>query len=277
MAKKNTKLAATENTEIQEFEGFGEEAGAGLEDLGKEDLKAAFVTLLQSNSRPVQHGLAQFGQWWHSGLEQAFDTIYIVPAAKTTTYVEWWKKGNSRGEQGFVAKHEENSDFVRKAKARHLKETGRNVGKIALDADRELVETREVVAVVIDPEGNFLGGAVVPFKSTAIKPWVNICTKINQRTVTVREGSPPQRVPLYCTLLKCESEKKENEHGVFQVPRLSYAESDFCNTRFNGVLSLKNPWVISAKELRKMVHAGEIEVDYSKEEAATEEDREVPF
>jgi hypothetical protein len=185
---------------------FGEYAGAGMENVGQNDVQIPFLTLLQQLSPQLSEGDPKFiegakvGQLINSVTNELIgDEAYFVPCCKDSVYVEWIPRDAGGG---LVAIHELNSELVRACKA-----AAEDQFKLKTDEGHDLVETHYVYGLLIDgPEGNtMLTPMVVGFSSTKIKIYRSqLMTRI--RTM---KGDPP----MFAFRFKITSVPDKNKQG----------------------------------------------------------------
>lgn len=201
---------------------YGEDAGQGFENIGKDDLKTPFIKQLQALSPEVAEGTvegARPGMFINTATGELYPMetgLIVVPIAKTVRFIEWKQRKNGGG---FVNMHEPTADIV----AKTIAANGKKFGKLALNPkdenSTELIETHDMFVMLLDKTGTFPTGdaAVFSFTSSkikAIKAWVT-------KMWSVKPDGPPkngkiQRFPFYAFRSKITGFKDPNQtKGVF--------------------------------------------------------------
>lgn len=252
MTKTDKLPVTTSKNQVALAHDYGEDAGVGL-DLSFDDLIMPFAKLLQQLSpelkknKPEFNELAQEGDIYNPATKQIFKELLIVPAAKDSCYLEFLPK---RG--GFVARHAVTSPVVLKAKA-----TAEDKFHLKTPTGNELVETRSIYAVVLDPETQEpIDVLVLSFSSTKIRELQEYWTLVNSCKVT-------KKVPIFANLVKVTVVDRENKKGdTWKGFKLSPATGEV-------VTSLIAPDSLpyqAAKKLAGAITAGTAKADYSQAE-----------
>lgn len=215
MAKKEEKSLATQEKHLPsnisnlEIEDLEKDAGAGLENIGANDIALPFLVVLQAGSPQVKKGdqkvegavegdvLNTVTQDLYSGDEG----IYVVPVFYKKSFVEW-KPRESGG--GFVAQHEDESIFLRTKK----NEKNQDI----LETGNVIVTTAYHYGLLINPVSGDYQNVVIAMSSTQLKKsrrWNAIMSGLKMARKNGTKFTPP----IFSHMYKLTTEAEKNELG----------------------------------------------------------------
>jgi hypothetical protein len=276
---------SAEGTAIEVFD-YGDDAGQGFENQDMSDRKLPIIELLQANSPEVVEGKGKVwaGQFRNSVTGEIYDEVLFVPALTDTCWTEWVSRDDGGG---FRGRHAKGAKIVADAIARN---DGRAIGKLKVpqppdpktqkpQPDHELVESREVYAILYSPkDGEVLGFAMIPFTSTKIKIYRAWNSQVGGFSPTINgKKIPPGVIPLFAHRVKMTSVTETGNSFTYMVPMLSPAEGG--DDLKNSLLPKTDVRYIAAKKLHDDVLGGLAKAAYdsTKQEAAPSPEADVPF
>lgn len=183
---------------------FGDHAGAGMENVGTEDMAMPFLGLLQDLSDEVKKKNEKYIEGAEPGMlfntvtrELLGEEVFFVPAYRDHQYVEWVPRDQGGG---YVDSHDPTSPEVLEAKA-----ASQSFGKIKI-GNNDLIETFYLYGFQIDGAAGkeSVCPMVVAFTSSKIKVYKRIMTQIR----TLKGFKNP---PLYAFRLRIGSVGEQNK------------------------------------------------------------------
>lgn len=228
---------------------FESDAGAGFENMGKDDFSVPRLCILQALSPQVTKGEEAFipgaaaGNFCIASIEQVFDEeqgVSLIPVSYRRTYIEF--KTRKQG-GGFVRDHGPASDIL--TKCRRNEDTGEQVtpeGTI-------IVTVSEYFMFMLDADGGYTP-ILISMKGAQMKHARQLNTKLNNLKIAGAGGSrftPPMSYSVLTAKTKPESNEKGNWFGW--------------DIEITGnVTEIENGAEIyaAAKEFRKQIDAGKI-------------------
>lgn len=244
---KETEVAKAESTAVSTAVDYGDDAGGGFENVGREDMAIPFIQVLQKNSPqlnpPKQGGVegAKAGMLLNTVTNELYDGeegMLFVPAVTQHMHVEW-KPREAGG--GFVAIHEADSEAV--------KSKGTSFGKFRLPNGNDLVETFYLYGIIIK-DGTVVGPVALPFASTKIKAYRGLITRLSTFRVDTPNGKKVP--PLYAHQLRMTTFFTKNEKGDFYNVQLDSAKDNL----LEGLLPPGHEAFQAAKALKESVLSG---------------------
>lgn len=231
---------------------YGEDAGRGFENQDGSDRRIPMLSLLQDGSPTVKRKEAIAGQWVNSVTGDKYDAVDFVPAVTDTAYVAWIPRDDKGVGGGFKGRYRTNDPIVLKA----IKDNGGNAfGKIPyrqVDADgrprmeidnkgkerpapdQELVESREVAAIIVQAYLRDAAGVLQPifetsepqfpcmisFTSTKIRPYKDWNTSISYVQTKVADAKNPGgfrkvAVPMFAHVVRMGSRFEPKNNGYY--------------------------------------------------------------
>lgn len=262
MAKKSTEVAARVAAEVAVVDQQALAAlasGEGFEDVQGRDMFAVpFLVVLQPLSPQCNPAAAEHvegaipGRILHTVSNELFSTVQVVPVHLTRTFVEWVPRDAGGGFRGEHAGPDAIELFNSKL--------DRTTGKARLDNGNDLVDTRNHYVLVVREDGH-CEPALISMSSTQIKAskqW----TSMMQMFRPVSYQLPPGVLPaMYACAYNLTTVLQENKKGKWFGWRV---------TRLQEILSADI--INAAKSFRRQILGGEVAVDRSVAEAASEDD-----
>lgn len=259
---------------------YGDDFGAGLDDVGQDEAGIPFLKILQAQSPQVigpegKIDGAAAGMILNTGTEELLDGVTIAPALRQHVFVEWRPKAKGGG---IVGLHQPGSEIVEAAIAANAasiavgdpsrKKAGlMKFGEFYTPEGNELSETFYVYAVVLDDNDMPSGFVVVPFNSTGIKHYKK--KFINRvRYCMVDDGTGRKRnPPMFAHRLRITTGQEQNDDGTWFGYVLQFAVD---NNVHQSLMRADNPAYQAAKELKAMVDGGEAKADLSKADSGSD-------
>lgn len=259
MAKGKTNVPAVqeEKSNVPAVYDYGEDAGQGFQNQGREDYSIPFISVLQSNSPQVETlADAKAGMLINTVTNELFKhgIAEFIPVLTQHVYVEWVPRESSGGGSGFVAVHALNSEVVKAAK-----ESG-GFGKLKVGAN-DLVETFYVYGLQVTEAG--AEQAVIGFSSTKVKKYKGWMTQARSIQIKLPDG---RRInpPLFAHKYKIGSVKERNNKGEFWNFDIALAAGTAAECR----IAPNDPLYQTAKGLLEMIQSGVAKADHSSQGAA---------
>jgi len=249
----STEIAQVNSGSMVPYD-YGEDAGVGYENQTAADINIPVLKLLQSLSPQVVDEQAKPGQWYNTVTEEVCadrDTGFLfVPALIKHYYAEFIPREQSGGFQGIHEVHSrEVADAIKNATA---------FGRYKLENGNELVETYSVFGVFCSEDGTPELMAMIPLKSTAIRPYKNWNTRIQMFA-----SGNPNRPPIYANLTRISAVLKKNDSGSFYVPVFKSANPAGIQ---QSLLTPDDPRFQMAKACKSFIMSGDAKVDYSQQD-----------
>ena len=201
---------------MADFEQF---AGAGMENIGTEDMQIPFLRLLQPLSPQLLKTDPKFikgasagdlfntvtGQYW-----EADEGVYIIPSGYTVKYLEFQFR-------------EEGGGFVQELDPKNpdIQRTERVGASERLPSGNELVRTAQHLVMIVDPETGVTQSAICDMKKTQLK--VSRRWNTMMRMVQYPGKNGPFNPPMWGTVWKLTSIQESNDKGSwfnFNVEKL---------------------------------------------------------
>jgi hypothetical protein len=260
---KKTEIAKANNTAVAAGFDYGQDAGAGFENIDKSELSIPFLNLLQPLSAAVEEQQpegAKAGMILNTAKQELISGdvgVNIIPVHRDHKIVEWIPRSAGGG---FVAAHEPDSEIVVDTKAANggllvTKEADGSFSNAKTADGNELIETFYLYVLVLDETGTQPEGfAIISFTSTNIKYYRNFVTAMH----TIKGA---KNIPIFAHRATLKTLKQKNNKGTFY-------NFSFKPLRESYVESLINPQeeaylIQEAKELRDMVISGAAQADHS--------------
>lgn len=260
---KNVVAAENESKALVAPNSYGEDAGAGFDNLTSEDFSIPFVNILQKMSPVVDSDHASYidgakaGMLINSVTRIMYDGkvgVQFVPVHTTHSFIEW-KSRKAGG--GFVAEHDPDSDIVVKARKADPKGFGKLYLQPGNELSNELVETFSVYGILINDEGGY-ESVVLNFASSNIKQykrWMTTARSIQLRDEDGHRFTPP----LFSHIYRIRTQYQENAKGSWYsfMVALDAPRAEDCR------LAQDDELYLAAKAFRSLVTSGAAKVQYN--------------
>lgn len=270
---------------------FGDDAGAGMEDISKEERRIPFLGILQAGSpqcKPKNVGGPGLkpGDLYNSATGEAYDGekgIDFIPVSRDHNFPEFIPRDEKGGGGGFVGIRSADDPTVAKLRAEQGK-----FGKLKTNNDdgevTELVETYYIYGLVcpegVDLKSEVLPGTVMPvvvgFKSTQIGKYqtfinrqdaISYQTQKNGATVNVKP-------PMWSHVWRLGTRYEEKKLGAFHGYTLSLREEP----ALKSFLRISHPLYQRAKAFYETVKSGKQKADFAAQATdSTDKDTEIPM
>lgn len=245
---KSTALAKadTASTAVAPNYDYGTYGSEGFESKGMQDISLPFLNVLQPLSPQVADGViegAKAGLYFNTVTNELAETVDFVWAYDEIKYVEWIPRDAGGGIAGV---HDLDSDVVKKAKAA----AGARSNKLKVGTN-DLVETRYIYGLTLNPDGTVAGFAVIAAKSTNLKP------ARDWRTSMMMAG---RNIPIFAYRTTLSTVKEKNDKGTwFKLQAKPYGG----NWKTTALIDPASGVLAEAKNLRDMIVAGTAKADYA--------------
>jgi len=273
----STELEVKKNTDLAVVD-FGDDDGAGMEDVRREEYSIPFLYVLDAKSPacapPTAGGTAGAvaGKLLNTATNELYDGALgaqFIPCMRDSNFGEWIPRNEDGSGGGFVGTRATNDPLVIELRAKHG-----SFGKLPTDNGTELVETFYLYGLIVNADG--LGSPVlVPFKSTSISAYKNFVTRHMAIRYKKADGSlvaPPLWAHRWRIGTHYRPAKKAGQAGWY-VPKLWLDEEP----PVKSLVKRSDPLYEQAKALYTAIRAGSVAVNY---EAASKQERvedDVPF
>jgi hypothetical protein len=257
--------------------GYGEYVADGEDGFGNTtaaDYALPFVAVLQSNSpqcKPVDNGGidgAVQGMLMNTVTGQLYkgkEGFAFVPALTEHCYVEWLKRDGGGQGGGFVARHELESEFVKKLLAER-----QGFGKIEFTGQdgklHELVETFYTYGVIVNEDGT-TEKVVIGWVSTKIKRYRQFLTMARSIQIVDPKSGRKITPPLFAHRFRVRTVLDKNPKGEFFNFVVGFDGKDAASCR----LSPDDPVFQEAYALQMLVKTGAAKASYDTQQAAGDE------
>ena len=272
--KPETQLAETPKNTSMAVMDYGEDEGAGHENLGKDDFAIPFLLLLQPLSPPVVEGRAKAGDLYNTLTEEVIpgsEGVRLVPVLTQHVYTRWVPRDAGGG---FRGQHDPASPEVKEAQ----KQSGKVFGKLTIVAPNEkgeqekneMVETFYLYAQLLDKNLQPAGGCIINFYSTKIKLYKQMMTKIAEVRVQAPDGRKV-KPPLFAHPLHLTTVSQKNNKGTFY----NFVIRPVKGSVMESLLAPDHAAVQAGSALLKLIQSGDAKVDFEKQQAPSTDEGEV--
>ncbi len=245
------EVAKLANTAMAVYD-YGEDAGAGFEDMGRESFAIPFLYLLQANSPVIVEDRIEGAKagWFMNTVSQ---DVYPAVKAKGETGILWvpcfsehlyteWKPIDAGG--GFIGQHAPDSDLVMTCKA------NQGFGKFKTPSSTDLVDTFYNYGIHVKSEDEF-EPALIAFASTKIKPYRAWMTRL--KTMKIPTASGGKIIPpMWAHQWRFTSILQKKDTNSFYNLEVAFANGDAVSSR----LAPDHPIYIAGKELNELCKEG---------------------
>lgn len=196
------------------------DSGAGVDDMGMDDVAVPYLYILQTNSPQVNEDDDRYvdgarpGMFYNNVDNKVYDGrdkgITVIPCAYERKYVEWVPRDSGGG---YVADHDIDSGILSEC-------TPNEKGIPCLKSGHLIVETAYHYVYMLNPETGIWEEIIIPMKSTMLKK----SRRWNKTLMATLIPGTTNRAPrwLYPYQLKTIKEtKNDNTWSNFDIARLS--------------------------------------------------------
>lgn len=251
----------------------GQDAGAGLEDISKDEYSVPFVKILDAKSpqcKPAaQGGLpgAKGGAIINMATNEIFDGekgVEFIPVHRDHHFVEWIPKNEDGTGGGFVGIRQPEDPLVIQLRA----EQGA-FGKLKTSDNHELAETYYLYGLLVqDDQGT---PVVIGFASTQIKKYRNFISRVMNIKYQGAQGmvTPPMWAHFWRFTTVYESKGANSWYGW----RLNLKSEPPLTAR----LKMNEGLYIQAREFYNSIKAGKVVVKQPEREPGDDQDDNIPM
>lgn len=252
---------------LQVVEDYGDDAGAGLENVGVDEYKIPFLRILQALSpacKPVEAGGmegAKPGLIMNTATGEIYDGkegLDFVPAVRDHNFVEFVPRDAGGGLVGIHA--------VDDPKVLQLRAEQGKFGKLKTNDDTEISESFYLYGLVI-PAGRSPFRAIVGFTSSQIKKYQEFMGRVMgiEYTIDTPNGKKAIKPPMWAHRWHLGTVFEKGKKGEFYNWKLSLTGRDEkgMESSLKSIIPMKDPLYIAAKEFADMVKGGKAKVDYN--------------
>lgn len=277
---------------------FGDDAGAGMENVDSSEIKIPFFFILQSNSpqvKPVEAGGvpgAVMGMMMNGGSSEMFKGdkahgVTFMPVYRDHNFVEFTPR-NLGG--GFVAVHKPDDPLILQLQAQFGKfgrlpngVTERNEKGEAMNGT-EITETFYLYGLLVDEYG-MTQRVIVPFKSSQIKKYQSFM----QRQMNIKYANPnstdenplpPVQPPMWAHKWRLGTQFEKGKKGEYYGWTLSLAAKNEDGSEkppIESLVKMSDPLYAEAKAFFTMLKSGRAAADYKTDKGGDAPEGEVPF
>lgn len=256
--KKRNEVVPTTKNEVAVYD-YGEDAGQGIADAGRDELAIPFLTILQGLSpqvKPTKKGGiegAEIGMLFNTVTQELTDGdegIPFVPARREHVFVEWVPRAKGGG---FVAMHTPDSEVVVAAK-----EASTTFGKYSTPAGNDLVETFYLYGMILNKDGEPIEVALLAFKSMFIKKYKALISRLRYLMVP-GPGGKKINPPIWANSLRVKTVPDKNAKGEFYNFEVSFLKGKGTDS----LLTADSPAYVASKDLAEAISLGSAKADHS--------------
>jgi len=249
----------------------GSDAGAGMEDITRDEYAIPFIRILDAKSpqvRPVSAGGipgAKAGSIINMSTSEIFDGekgIEFIPVHRDHKFVEWIKRNDDGSGGGFVGIRAVDDPLVLELRAKHGQ-----FGKLPTSEGHELVETFELYGLIV--ADGMANPCVISFSSTQIKKYKSFMTRVMGITYQGPQG--PVRPPLWAHVWTLKTAYESKGQFSWYGWRIALKEEPPIRSR----LKLTDPIYARGRELYEAIKSGRVTVKRDDQEQPDKE--EIPF
>ena len=289
------KLPATVGTAL-EVRDFGDDAGAGSEDLGLGEVLTPFLRMLQGLNPELNPSKAEhipgavLGQIINTATKELYGTVDAVICSRSYHYGLWIPRDTGGGFRGALPPSDK---LVRDTLARMNAKYGSS-GKFKMpryrdgrwtddpprtaDTDEavEMVETGQYY-LLYDTAGELSAAtakrAIIAFTSTALPVYQGVNTRHASWTWQQPDGQR-RPAPLWAYRWRVGSRPDKNNKGEFFVWNFTLAPP--AETYREALIERDDPIYTMGREFYDLVQSGTVKPDYDAP-AADADDKDIPF
>ena len=287
----STDLATRQASDLAVVD-FGDDAGAGMETVTRDEFVIPFLRILQTNSPQVDGDAvlpgAAAGQIINLATNELFPGkpgVTFIPVHRDHNFVEFIPR-NLGG--GFVGALDEDEPRVLALRA----EQGA-FGKLYTSTKKtndglpaegtEIGEQYYLYGLLVDEHG-FSSRVMIAFGSTQIKKYKQLITRINSIRY-IGAGGQPVTPPIWAHRWTLGTVQEQNKKGKFYGWSISLAAKNEDGTEQPTVKSLvkmSDPLYTEAKDFYELIKGGKVKADYAQTEgeaagAGAEDKDEIPM
>lgn len=271
MAAKQQEVTKPKRDQLPAAYDYGEDVGAGFDEMDQSDYAVPFIAILQSTSPQLKKGDGRYikgaeeGQLLNTSTNEVLAEIVFVPAHREHLFGEWVPRDAGGG---FRGRHAVDSAVVAEAQARWSADDNpkKRFGKLKSQEGNDLVETFYLYGVMVDSDKNALP-ALIAFTSTQLRNYKGWMT----RARNVRIKGSNQELPLFAHRYRLTTKSEQNELGSWMGWKVDFDGANANEAR----LAPDDPVYEAARSIRVMAKGGKLRVDESK--LAVDDAEDIPY
>lgn len=246
--------AAGQGTAVSTAVDYGADAGAGMENIDRDELIVPRLTILQSNSPQVEEGGpaqipgAKAGMLFNLATQEMWDGkegVKFVAVSRDHNYVEFIPRDAGGG---FVGLFDPDDPLVKQ-----LRKAQGEYGKLIKEGGNEITETYYIYGLLITPDGE-IQSTFIGFSSTQIKKYKMIVTRLASLL-----GSPKPKYPMFAFRWHLSTVPESNKKGRFHGWRMALDGEKTTD----ALLPPDSALYLRAREFNKLLAAGVVSADYT--------------
>lgn len=251
---------------------YGDDSGAGMDGVDREEMRVPFVRVLQPKSPQVDASAggiiikgAMPGMLIHMATEEIWPgdgSVKFVTCYREKDYVEWTPV-NAGG--GLVGRHAWND-----SKINQLRATQGRFGKLITPEKTEISQTFYLYGLLIPPD-KVERRVVIGFTSTQIKKYQSVIDRVDSLKFVV-DGKTRQP-PLYAWQWRIKTMAEKNKKGSWFGIRLEPAGE----TSISSLLSRTDPVFHRARDFFELLKAGHVTADLTQMGGKERDMDDVPY
>jgi hypothetical protein len=279
---RTNKDEAPKGQELQVYD-FGEDAGAGMEDVRREEYKIPFLVVLDPKSpqcKPKAAGGAglKAGDIYNTATGESYDGaagVDFVPVKRDENYPEFVSRKDDGTGGGFVGIRAADDSLVlqlREAQGKfgRLRVPPQGGGEWTPGVDHELTQTYYLYGLLV-VEGASPTPVLVGFKSTQISKYQQFITRQNSISYPTAKGVVKPPLWAHVWHFSTRYEEKNNRAWYGWVVGLKKEPSR------ESLLQMSDPLYTAGKELYTAIVGGAKTADYAAQASHATESEEIPM
>ena len=269
LAEHTTLPAVMVSTQPLAVNDYGEDAGAGMENVSQSEMLIPFVRIIQPTAGVLKEASPNYDE--HAKQGMLFLTasgvlvdrkigVGFIPAFRDSSYTEWVSLDDGGGFRGTWPHDDPRVEALLNAQGAFK--------ALKTDAGTELVETYTIYGVVVprDATGKWLTQEATPgviaFTSTQIKKYRTLITRLQALI-----GSPKPRYPMFAWRWNVSTVPEKNKKGDYYGWYFALDGETADGARLTPV----DPLYQLAKEVHQLVSGGAARADFAASEVGSEE------
>ena len=231
----------------------------GFEGLTATDFLIPFLAILQKNRPQVEEGHAKYipgakaGMFLNTVTNEVFDGkvgVTVIPVMVVHSYLEWIPRDDGGGLQGVYDYNDPECVKISTA-------AGRKFGKLKINDNNDLVETYNVFAIQVLPDGG-TKKIVLGFSSSQIGEFKRWMTNASEQTKVRPDGSKGSR-PLWSHRYRLSTVFAQNKKGTWYKFHAAFDGANADAARYDEA----DPLQREAKDFLALLREGNAKADYS--------------
>ena len=265
-----TAMTTAVGTAVSTAGDYSQYAGAGLENIEKDEMLVPFLSILQPLSPAVDKTSPAYVVGAEPGmiLNRATNQLIpgdpgmtFIPCLRTHTFPEFIPRDSGGGFQGVWAPDDPRLSELQKVQGKF--------GKLKLANGNELTETRSLYGIVSFSGETF--PVIIGFSSTQIKKYTMIVSRLDHA------AGNPRRFPMFAFQLAIGTQQEQNKKGKFWGWKIGFAGG----SPEASLVPAKSDLFAQALSFHELLKSGAAKADYATTDAARGEapidDGEAPF